>query len=354
MQDDRITIDVDPDVADVTGGTIPTFEAPPPPDVKTPLAETVPPDVDEGQGSLPFAEEEDVQPPTRQAQPPTSADPDADLDEPDAPEIAYQRRLSEAEATILRLEIEKTHQLGESEAARVAQLRDAARMKIEDLNFRLEHAQANLVLAEEADDAQAKVKLTQAINDIQNIRSQLEMGLAQTPEPDHIRQQAQARINELANSAPRGTSIAPDLRATNPHAERWATANPWMAKAGPAQDYVIAISQKMMQKGWDPSRPDFYAELSTRVARKFPDIKVASGATPGQQSRQRPSAASPVVGPSRGAAGGAPGAARTTPNRYRFTAAEARSMANMGFDPTNKQHIQAWANERLKSARTAQ
>lgn len=350
MDDDRIAIDIDPDVADVTGA-IPTLDTPPPAEAKTPLAETVPPDEDDGQGALPFVEDDVQPPPAKQAK--ADEDPDADLNEPDAPEVHYQRRLTETEQALRAMEIENIQRLAESEAQRLSVMRDAAKMKIEDIGYRLEIAHTNLVMAEEADDARAKVEIQKSISGLETIKSQLEAGLAQTPDPDHIRQQAYQAIQQRMAEAPRGTSIAPNVRATNPHAERWATANPWMSKTGPAQDYVIDISQKMMAKGWDPTRPDFYAELSTRVARKFPDIKVASGSQPVQPSRQRPSAASPVVAPSRGA-GAVMGAPQRSPNRYRFTQSEARAMANMGFDPTNKDHISAWAKERLRSAARAQ
>ena len=56
-------------------------------------------------------------------------------------------------------------------------------------------------------------------------------------------------------------------------AHRWIDKNPWFDQNGDDEDSQIVrvIDQKMIKEGWNPSDPDFWEELDSRLQKRLPE-----------------------------------------------------------------------------------
>ena len=56
-------------------------------------------------------------------------------------------------------------------------------------------------------------------------------------------------------------------------AHRWIDKNPWFDQSGDDEDSQIVrvIDQKMIKEGWNPSDPDFWEELDSRLQKRLPE-----------------------------------------------------------------------------------
>jgi len=87
---------------------------------------------------------------------------------------------------------------------------------------------------------------------------------------------AQRRFDELQNVEKvfkqRQTTPQPlDPRLAN-HAQAWMSKNPWYDASGKDQDseIVMRIDQRIAQEGWDPTTPEYWQELDSRVKKYLP------------------------------------------------------------------------------------
>ena len=94
-----------------------------------------------------------------------------------------------------------------------------------------------------------------------------------------IRDEAKERASQLSAykdrvEAAAKQAVAPraDPRVTN-YAQQWLTANEWYDPQGRDEDSAItkAIDNALAREGWDPSSPDYWHELTRRVANRIGD-----------------------------------------------------------------------------------
>jgi hypothetical protein len=94
-----------------------------------------------------------------------------------------------------------------------------------------------------------------------------------------IRDEAKERATQLSAykdrvEAAAKQAVAPraDPRVTN-YAQQWLTANEWYDPQGRDEDSAItkAIDNALAREGWDPSAPEYWHELTRRVANRIGD-----------------------------------------------------------------------------------
>jgi hypothetical protein len=78
-----------------------------------------------------------------------------------------------------------------------------------------------------------------------------------------------SRVAEAGEQQSQGT-VNPDAVKL---AHRWIDKNPWFDQNGDDEDSQIVrvIDQKMIKEGWNPSDPDFWDELDSRLQKRLPD-----------------------------------------------------------------------------------
>jgi len=78
-----------------------------------------------------------------------------------------------------------------------------------------------------------------------------------------------SRVAEAGEQQSQGT-VNPDAVRL---AHRWIDKNPWFDQNGDDEDSQIVrvIDQKMIKEGWNPSDPDFWEELDSRLQKRLPE-----------------------------------------------------------------------------------
>jgi len=78
-----------------------------------------------------------------------------------------------------------------------------------------------------------------------------------------------SRVAESGEQQSQGT-VNPDAVRL---AHRWIDKNPWFDQNGDDEDSQIVrvIDQKMIKEGWNPSDPDFWEELDSRLQKRIPE-----------------------------------------------------------------------------------
>lgn len=247
-------------------------------------------------------------------------------------------------------------QTAQANAAVVETRRDAAKVAIDTLNFRLEKAHELYDAAKEAGAPSSDLsRISNDIRTMEQVRSETQAALGQMPTREQVLEDGQNKARQaLAAGASTGKKVGAGINALHPLAERWASGNGWMKTNSRANQYVLAQSQKMAKAGnWDPDSPGFYTELGRRVALAFPNLAVkdlqARQRAPGKGNMRSP------VAPTRSSTGNG-GAARQVngKTRYTITASEQATMKRFKLDPSKPEHRTAWAKVRLQRAQREQ
>lgn len=146
--------------------------------------------------------------------------------------------------------------------------------------------------------------------------------------------QSQKRFDELQNyeRAYRQRSVAPaplDPRLIN-HAQGWMERNRWFDPAAKDPDSRVAMTldQAMAEEGWDPTTPQYWEELSSRIKKYLPH---RVGGDTMKSARPR----SVVAGASRESSGADSG------KTYRLSADRVQALKDAGIWDDPKQRAEA-------------
>jgi HAMP domain-containing protein len=225
---------------------------------------------------------------------------------------------------------------------------NAAKVASDTLKFRLDNAYEALNGAAEAGNSAAKLQIERDIRTMEQMRQEIDAGVAQMPTKQQILNKGQADAQQVLSQQPQGKKVGSGIQARHPLAERWAGANGWMRTNSTANNFVIKQSEAMTRDGYDPNSPGFYAELSKRVRNAYPSLKVealqATKRAPGGKNMRSP------VAPSRSASGAGTVSRVNGQTRFTLTSAEQRAMQRFNLDPQNKAHQKAWAKTRMERA----
>lgn len=259
--------------------------------------------------------------------------------------MAAEERARNAEANALWRE-------AQAQAAVAEQQANTAKVALDTINLRLDGAYQELARAREVGDASAEVQIQRAIQEMAQLKGQIEASRAQIADPRYILQRAQQQAQQVLNRPVEGKRVGAGIQARHPLAERWAGSNGWMKDNSSANNFVIKQSQAMANDGWDPNSSGFYAELSRRVKVAFPHLKVNALQATQKGAAGRGTVKSPVA-PTSSSSGTRPAgsAAGVGKQRYTLTAQDQAAMRRMNLDPANKKHATHFAKSRMESAR---
>lgn len=146
--------------------------------------------------------------------------------------------------------------------------------------------------------------------------------------------QAQQHFNQLQGyeQAYRQRQSQPqplDPRLVN-QAQKWMESNKWYNPAGQDQDSRIALTldQQLAQEGWDPTTPQYWQELDSRVKKYLPH-RANSGKISGTKPRSTVSGSGRDAGP------------RTSDKSYRLSAERVKALKDAGIWEDPKQRAEA-------------
>jgi len=146
--------------------------------------------------------------------------------------------------------------------------------------------------------------------------------------------QAQQHFNQLQGyeQAYRQRQSQPqplDPRLVN-QAQKWMKSNKWYNPAGQDQDSRIALTldQQLAQEGWDPTTPQYWQELDSRVKKYLPH-RANSGKISGTKPRSTVSGSGRDAGP------------RTSDKSYRLSAERVKALKDAGIWEDPKQRAEA-------------
>jgi hypothetical protein len=257
------------------------------------------------------------EPEAEEKQPEVKAEPEVEQkkeEPPKEPEGPDPRDLELAEARE-RLATIENHLLQQRQQAEQEQFQRMQAQLDYELNAgkgKLEQLRADMEKAYVDGDSK---KITQITEEITDAKTDLKLKTIQ-----------RANLRPVQQQQPRQQPPAP----VPPLAVAWVKRNKWFndTRYQAQRAYVTAVDSMLAQEGMSPHDPRYYDELDKRVGKVFPDL------VPG-------SAKPPPVAPARGSM-----QAKPRPGTVRITADDQKKMRNFGLDPTNKEHVLAWAKSK--------
>jgi hypothetical protein len=129
---------------------------------------------------------------------------------------------------------------------------------IEDANVRLEYAKMKLAEATDNNDGQAMVEAQTLWQNAQDEVRNL----------NYMRQQADQELRKSQDNREEPT-VDPEVKRL---ASNWVAKNKWYNPAGTDHDSRIAkkIDELMSAQGWNPTDPDYWEELDSRLQKELP------------------------------------------------------------------------------------
>ena len=158
---------------------------------------------------------------------------------------------------------------------------------IEDEATRVEYAKMKMLQAAQSNDAAAQVEYLEQLTDAKQRLNQAQ----------HFKKQ------QLEQSkAPKQNVPNPVSNEVQENATRWLKKNAWYDPQARDTDSRIAkvIDQELAADGWDPSEPEYWEELDSRLSSRLPHRYVSKG---GSNKRANPTASSRVANTSNQKAG---------------------------------------------------
>jgi len=158
---------------------------------------------------------------------------------------------------------------------------------IEDEATRVEYAKMKMLQAAQANDAAAQVEYLEQLTDAKQRLNQAQ----------HYKKQQLEQAKAPKQNVPNPVSNEVQENAT-----RWLKKNAWYDPQARDTDSRIAkvIDQELAADGWDPSDPEYWEELDSRLSSRLPHRYVSKG---GSNKRSNPTASSRVANTSSPKAG---------------------------------------------------
>jgi hypothetical protein len=156
---------------------------------------------------------------------------------------------------------------------------------IDDETTRVEYAKMKLLQAAQSNDAAAQVEYLELLQESKNRLSQV-----------------QAYKKQQIENAKRPKQNVPDQvsEAVRENAESWMNKHKWYDPQGRDTDSRIAkvIDQELAADGWEPSDPEYWDELDSRLASRLPHRYAAKGASKRTNPAPSGRSSNPGAGPS--------------------------------------------------------
>jgi hypothetical protein len=273
---------------------------------------------------------------------------------------AERRQREDYERQALEQQERTEYALVEAEKRNIAIQADSFRLALDGVDVRIRTTTEALKMARSDQDYAAETDLEQQLQELRQIRSQIEGNQAKLPSPDQVDHDFRRHVEQRRQQyqSQRAQSDAP--RALNSKAEQWQKVNSWMSDASRAKERaaLIEINNALVTEGYDANKDEFFGELSRRMARRFPGLGVKSlqgqsSSNAQQRSAQRPSGAPPVAS-SRSSAPPNPQGQKAKRGSVQLDASDIRMMRNLRLDPTDKQAQAYFARQKYERLQNEQ
>ena len=179
-------------------------------------------------------------------------------------QLIKQRKDKEDEASILRAKVEELeNQVKAKDQNLSSSLKSNIDTTEEQLNLRITSAKERFKQAAESGDSD---KLLEA---------QEEMSKSYA-ESIVVRQQKEAwskynqQVEEAKQSYAKQQTQVKQEPQYDPKAVQWATKNDWFGQDNVLTNAALAIDNELKSEGYDPTDDEFYEEIDSRLATKFP------------------------------------------------------------------------------------
>ena len=277
----------------------------------------------------------------------------ADFDDPRFQEqlSSERRQREEIERSALEAQERTEYALLNAEKRNIATQRDSFKLALDGVDVRIRTTTEALKYARQEGDVSAETDLEAQLNELRNIRVQIDNNMAKLPDERDLdaqfQQHIQARRSKYTSS--RQANDAP--RPLNEKAGKWQSANKWMSDPSKTKEKaaLIEVNNSLVAEGYDANTDDFFSELSRRMAKRFPSLGVKNfnGAGVGQQPAKPAAQArtTPPVASSRSAAPPSPTAKSN--RRVSLDAGDIRMLKMLRIDPSDKAAVQRYAKEKM-------
>lgn len=282
----------------------------------------------------------------------------ADFDDPRFQErlSAERRQREDYEVQALQQQERTEAALVEAEKRNIAIQKDSFRLALDGVDVRIRTTTEALKMARADGDVNAETDLEMQLNELRSIRGQIETNSAKLPDPAQLDADFQRHVQSRRQQyqSQRGQSDAP--RALNAKAEQWQKANRWMDDASKTKERaaLMEINNALVAEGYDATKDNFFAEMSRRMAKRFPSlgVKNLSGAGSAQPARgaggasgQRPS---PPVASARSSAPPNPNSQGGKRGQIKLDQSDVTMMRMLRIDPSDKAAVQRYAKEKYQ------
>jgi hypothetical protein len=189
-----------------------------------------------------------------------------------------------------------------------------------------------LQTAREQGDTAAEIQAQSAVEELRFNKRQLTEVATSFSSQKAQREQQKPQLQQIPSSG-----VQP---AAPPLALQWIARNSWIReeKYAPHREYIKQVDAKLLAAGYSPHTELYYTEMDKELRRAFPS-------TPRPQVMNRSKQGRSIVTPSMSGSGGRNAGSR----RIVLTKTDMQTMRTFGLDPANKQHVLAFAKERINS-----
>lgn len=278
----------------------------------------------------------------------------ADYDNPQFQErLSEARRQSLAERQQALEEQERTeYALLNSEKSKIAIQRDSFKLALDGVDVRIRTSTEALKYARQEGDTSAEIDLESQIQELRNIRGQIEQNMGRLPDEADLDNQFRAHIQSRRQRFQQQMGNQDDApRPLNEKAGKWQKANKWMADPSKAKEKagLIEVNNALVAEGYDANSDEFFTELSRRMAKRYPNLGVRSLTAQGvgQQARQPEPRQSAPVATARSTAPPSPHATQKK-QRYQLNGDDVRMMRMFRIDPNDAAARKRYAEEKYR------
>lgn len=262
------------------------------------------------------------------------------------------RRAAQQQASDARTE-DLERRLISSEKQKIEVQRDSFKLALDSIDQRLDAATEHLKYARQEEDVSLQTDIEAQIRQLHQVRDKVETNANTLPDPSQLdaeyEQFVQSRRQRQAQEADN------TVRPTNSLAEQWVKKNRWFNSDDEAKQSVLKVDSDLVAEGFDPNTPDYFRELSRRVAHRHKGLQVSD--LSGQGAGERPQrgvqgqAARPVAG-GRPSSAGRPGTSGGRgKTKVDITSSDRAMMKAVGIDTSDKRQVAAYAQSKLERIR---
>jgi hypothetical protein len=231
--------------------------------------------------------------------------------------------------------------------------RDAAQMAVTTIDAQVRQTREALAGSKEAGDVYKEIELQGTLEELRSAHTNVQNQLGQIPDDDMIRNRANHEISQIQR--PQQRESTGGVQPLNGLAEKWSANNPWMADArfSKERDALVKFNDALVAENFDANSPEFYSEISRRMARTYPQLRVKSldGRTTGVR-KPAPNTGMNVANPRSGARRTATGTGQR--EKVSISSSDKQMASALGLDLSDRDVLAEFASNKRSRLKTEQ